>query len=125
MSILNVGSLVATVDNLSEAFVSGAKIPKAVRGGVGEWIASRVGQAGSYRGLLPAPTADDFARGGKTFTGEAINSRAGEGVTDGARQTASSFSDRFDVSGSPRSITSVGTPQKRRQASRLEHKLAV
>lgn len=76
MSILDTDSLIATLDNFSDALADGGTIARGERVAVGRWIALRLGAPGGYRGL-PAPTEADLAGGAKLYTGEAMNSWAG------------------------------------------------
>ncbi|HEY3414965.1 MAG TPA: hypothetical protein VGM51_18175 [Armatimonadota bacterium] len=76
MSIVNPESLAATLDALNEALFEGRALSDKDRHDAAVWIACRQGLAGAYRGM-PAPTAEDFAKGAKLFTGEAIRSRVG------------------------------------------------
>lgn len=76
MTLLNRQSLCETVDRVNEAAFFGKALSKADRDATAEWLASRVAQAGSYSGL-PAPTARDFSRRFRVFTGETIHSRVG------------------------------------------------
>ena len=76
MGIVNVGSLAATLDAVDEAFFFGHRLTKKDRTEAANWISSRQGLPGSYRGMF-APTASDFAGGITLFTGEKMRTRAG------------------------------------------------
>jgi hypothetical protein len=75
MTLLNTGSLAATVDSVNETLFSGRTIPAGEKLKVAKWFVSRQGIRHSYAGL-PAPTDSDL-EGIKLFTGEAIATHAG------------------------------------------------
>jgi hypothetical protein len=74
MSMVNLTSLAATLDNVTEALFFGRKIAAVERKQAASWIAGRQGLPGSYAGMF-APMPDE-RKGIKVFTGEAITSRA-------------------------------------------------
>ena len=76
MGIINTASLAATVDAVNLRLFLGQPIAQADRSAASKWIASRLGQLGSYRGMF-APTAGDFSKGIHLFTGEHVWTRAG------------------------------------------------
>lgn len=76
MALLNRQSLCQTVDRVNGAYFWGESPGVTERDATAAWIASRIGQKGSYSGL-PAPTARDFTEGIRLFTGETIRTRAG------------------------------------------------
>jgi hypothetical protein len=78
MNIVNKSSLAATLDRINEALFYDRPLLKAQRQEAAEWIASRQGLKGSYRGLF-APTTSDYKQGAKVFTGERVNSGAATG----------------------------------------------
>jgi len=75
MTILNRQSVCETVDRVNAAVFFGKAVAKVDRQATAEFLASRIGQGGSYCGL-PAPTPRDFTQPVRVFTGEAITSRA-------------------------------------------------
>ena len=76
MSLVDKGSLAATLDVVNEAFFFGHRLAKSERAETARWIAARQGLPGSYAGMF-APTQQDFANGIRLFTGERIATRAG------------------------------------------------
>lgn len=78
MRLLDERSLAATVDRVNEAFFFGRRIPRDEARQVALWLAGRRGLPGSYAGMF-APTASDFSRGIRLFTGERISSGAATG----------------------------------------------
>jgi hypothetical protein len=78
MPLVHRNSLVATLDVLNEALFFDRPLSTAQRDQASQWIAGRVGQPGSYRGM-PAPTAEDFTISAQVFTGEWVRSGAGLG----------------------------------------------
>jgi len=68
-------SLAALVDRLSEKLYFGQRIPPVDLKVAAREIASRQGLPGSYAGMF-APTAFDFRRGMRVFTGEPVRSGA-------------------------------------------------
>jgi len=78
MPLVHRNSLVATLDVLNEALFFDRPLSAAQRDQISQWIAGRVGQPGSYRGM-PAPTAGDFEASAQVFTGEWVRSGAGLG----------------------------------------------
>lgn len=78
MKLLHHNSLAATLDAVNETFFTNSSSSKVERDSVIEWIASRQGIKGSYRGMF-APTPLDFKRGIRLFTGEKVVSGAAIG----------------------------------------------
>lgn len=78
MNLLHPQSLASTIDAVSDALFYGRRVPKGEARRVAEWLAGRRGLPGSYAGMF-APTARDFARGIRLFTGERISSGAATG----------------------------------------------
>jgi hypothetical protein len=76
MSLIDGGSLAATLDAVNEALFFGHHLPKTEYAETARWIAARQGLPGSYAGMF-APTQQDFANGIRLFTGERIATRAG------------------------------------------------
>jgi len=76
MKIVNKISLAETIDNITDAFFFGNKIPKEERDSAALFIASRQGLPGSYAELF-APTEKDQSKGFKLFTGEKVKPSAG------------------------------------------------
>lgn len=75
ISILDTESLYQTIDAAQAAFFDFKTIDKPERRMTAEWLASRQGLPGSYRGMF-APTERDYAGTVRTFTGEEITSKA-------------------------------------------------
>ena len=75
MVIVNTKSLAATLDSLNDAFFFEKRLSSGERTKAAQWIASRQGLAGSYRGMF-APTRGDFRQGIRVFTGEIVKSGA-------------------------------------------------
>lgn len=78
MKTINPRSLAATVDIVNEAYFFGKTLKKSQREQIAQWIASRQGLPGSYARMF-APTAYDFKRGIRLFTGERMTSGAAIG----------------------------------------------
>ena len=78
MKALDPRSLASTIDAISDALFFGRRIAASEVRRVAEWLASRQGLPGSYSGMF-APTAQDYARGIRLFTGERISSGAATG----------------------------------------------
>lgn len=78
MKLVNVRSLAETVDRVNEAFSSDKKLTRLERKRAAEWIAKRQGLKGAYASMF-APTAYDFEKGVRVFTGERITSGAAIG----------------------------------------------
>jgi len=78
MKIVYTNSLAKTLDNLNEAFFFNTVLSKPQREEAAKWLVSRRGKAGSYASMF-APTAEDFLKGAKLFTGEVIRSNAATG----------------------------------------------
>ncbi len=78
MRIIKTASLAETLDALNDAFFFERPVPKAEREKVAKWIAKRQGLPGAYAGMF-APTAKDFSKGVRLFTGERVASRAAAG----------------------------------------------
>jgi len=76
MPLVHRNSLVATLDALNDALFFDRPLSAAQREQISQWIISRLGQPGSYRGM-PAPTAEDFETSAQVFTGEWVRSGAG------------------------------------------------
>jgi len=76
MKLVNKTSLAETIDNITDAFFFGNKIPKEERDSAALFIASRQGLPGSYAELF-APTEKDQSKGFKLFTGEKVKPSAG------------------------------------------------
>jgi len=85
MSLVNPNSLVATLANINDAMLLGP-LPPGEREEAAEWIASRAGAPGSYRGL-PAPTGRDRHAKLRLYTGETVGSHAGTGCKLGFEAT--------------------------------------
>lgn len=75
MKTLHPDSLVKTLDAVTEAHFFGTEIPEEERRCTVDWLVTRVGRYGGYRGM-PAPTPLDFAEPFCTFTGDPIEGRA-------------------------------------------------
>jgi hypothetical protein len=75
---INPRSLAATVDIVNEAYFYGKTLKKSQREQIAQWIASRQGLPGSYARMF-APTAYDFKKGIRLFTGEKMTSGAAIG----------------------------------------------
>jgi len=75
MKFVNKTSLAETIDNITDAFFFGNKIPKEERDSAALFIASRQGLPGSYFELF-APTEKDQSKGFKLFTGEKVKPSA-------------------------------------------------
>jgi hypothetical protein len=71
MTILDTTSLVSTLDHTNAKFLLGETIPAGEGLKTARWIASRLGEKGSYRGMF-APTPADFEQGVHVFTGEKL-----------------------------------------------------
>jgi hypothetical protein len=78
MKIVNVNSLGETLDNINEAFFYNKPLTKTDKVTAAKWLVSRRGKAGSYASMF-APTARDFSKGAKVFTGEPVTSNAAIG----------------------------------------------
>jgi hypothetical protein len=78
MKIVYANSLAKTLDNLNEAFFFNTALSKSEREETVKWLVSRRGKNGSYASMF-APTAEDFSKGAKLFTGEIIRSNAATG----------------------------------------------
>jgi hypothetical protein len=78
MKVLNSRSLAGTIDAVNDALFFERRIPASEVRRVARWLADRRGLPGSYAGMF-APTARDFARGIRLFTGERISSGAATG----------------------------------------------
>jgi len=76
--IIHPDSLGDTLDILNSGIFYGLNITPDEKSRVMTWLASRQGLPGSYAGMF-APTAQDYAVGAMTFTGEVVVSRAGIG----------------------------------------------
>jgi hypothetical protein len=76
VELINRQSLAETLDAIDEALFFGRPLPKPQRAEAARWIASRQGLPGSYCGMF-APTARDFRKGIRLFTGERFATRAG------------------------------------------------
>ena len=76
MKLVFEDSLAETLDAVNQVFFYGQPLLYAQREQAAGWIASRVGQKGSYRGL-PAPTARDIKERAVLFTGERTDSNVG------------------------------------------------
>jgi hypothetical protein len=85
MTLVNPNSLAATLANINDAVFRG-DLPAGEREPAAEWIASRVGVFGSYRGL-PAPTGKDRHKKLRLYTGELVGSHAGTGCKLGFEAT--------------------------------------
>jgi hypothetical protein len=75
MKIVYANSLAKTLDNLNEAFFFNTALSKSQKEEAAKWLVSRQGKVGSYASMF-APTAEDFSKGAKLFTGEVIRSGA-------------------------------------------------
>lgn len=75
MELLDTRSLARTIDAVGHELFFDARIPKNEARRVARWLANRQGLPGSYAGMF-APTARDFAKGIRLFTGERISSHA-------------------------------------------------
>lgn len=71
MAILDSNSLVETLDNINERILYDEVITPDEGLEASQWIISRQGEKGSYRGLF-APTQYDFDHGIHLFTGEKL-----------------------------------------------------
>jgi hypothetical protein len=71
--LLDSNSLTKTIDNVNEHFFHNQSIPEDEGLEAARWIASRQGEKGAYRGMS-APTAYDFEKGIRVFTGEILTS---------------------------------------------------
>jgi hypothetical protein len=78
MKVLDPRSLACTIDKISDALFFGKRIPRGEARQAAEWLASRQGLPRSYAGMF-APTAQDYARGIRLFTGERISTGAATG----------------------------------------------
>ncbi|HVP58632.1 MAG TPA: hypothetical protein VMU02_11085 [bacterium] len=78
MKLLDTGSLARTIDAVSDALFFEKRVPKAEARRVAVWLAGRQGLPRSYAGMF-APTARDYERGIRLFTGEHISSGAATG----------------------------------------------
>lgn len=76
MKLIYEDSLSDTLDAVNQVFFYGQPLLYAQREQAAGWIAGRIGQKGSYRGL-PAPTPRDFSERAVLFTGERTDSNAG------------------------------------------------
>jgi hypothetical protein len=75
MNLVYENSLNNTLDAINQAFFYGQPLLYEQREQAAAWIATRVGQSGSYAGL-PAPTPQDRSEGVRLFTGERLHSGA-------------------------------------------------
>ncbi len=71
--ILDITSLMKTLDNINEKILFGEVITPEESLEVAQWIISQQGKKGSYRDMF-APTPSDFEQGIRLFTGERLNS---------------------------------------------------
>jgi hypothetical protein len=71
MMLLDPSSLVNTLDAINERFLFGEPIPSDEGLQAAQWIATRQGEKGAYRGMF-APTPQDFEQGIRLFTGERL-----------------------------------------------------
>ncbi len=78
MKLVYPNSLAATLDVLNEVYFTGRSLSKRDRACVVKWLASRQGLKGAYSSMF-APTAIDFKRGIRLFTGERVISGAAVG----------------------------------------------
>jgi len=78
MPLVHRNSLVATLDALNDALFFDRPLSAAQRDQISQWIITRLGQPGCYRGM-PAPTPEDFKASAQVFTGEWVRSGAGLG----------------------------------------------
>lgn len=69
--LLDTTSLMKTLDNINEKFLSGETINVQEGLEAARWIVTRQGEKGSYRGMS-APTQSDFDQGNRLFTGERL-----------------------------------------------------
>jgi hypothetical protein len=69
--ILNQSSMVNTLDNINEKFLSGESISPGEGLEAARWITSRQGVKGAYRSMF-APMPSDFEQGIRLFTGERL-----------------------------------------------------
>jgi hypothetical protein len=69
--MIDISSLVKTVDWVNEKLLFGETIPPEAGLEAARWIASQQGEMGAYRGMF-APTPTDFEQGIRTFTGERL-----------------------------------------------------
>ncbi len=69
--LLDPTSLVNTLDAINERFLFGEPIPSDEGLQIAQWIATRQGEKGAYRGMF-APTQQDFEQGIRLFTGERL-----------------------------------------------------
>lgn len=75
MIYLDETSLAKTVDHINESIYSGQPMDGKEKEKVARWLVSRLGQKGSYGGLI-APTELDFKSPVALFTGEKLKSKA-------------------------------------------------
>lgn len=75
MKYLDETSLAKTVDHVHESLFFKVPIPTNEKERVANWLVSRLGQRGSYGGLI-APTETDFSSPAVLFTGEKLKSGA-------------------------------------------------
>jgi hypothetical protein len=78
MNLVDSRSLAGTLDRVNEAIFFDKKLTKQDRKHVAEWIAGRQGLKGAYASMF-APTAHDFNKGIRVFTGERVTSGAATG----------------------------------------------
>ncbi len=78
MKIVNTRSLAATLDAVNDMLFFGHSLSPAQKKHTAEWIASRRGISGSYAGMF-APTAYDYQKGIRLYTGERVTSGAAIG----------------------------------------------
>ena len=75
MTLLDESSLAKTIDNVNESLFFEKPIAREEKEKVTQWIASRLGLKGSYRGLF-APTIQDFKSPATLFMGETLKTGA-------------------------------------------------
>ena len=78
MNLLDRNSLGRTIDAVNDALFFRQCIPEPESRQVADWLAARQGLPGSYSGMF-APTASDFEKGIRLYTGERITSGAATG----------------------------------------------
>jgi hypothetical protein len=122
MKLIQVNSLASTLDALNEVFFFNKSLSKSDRVEAVQWVASRQGLKGAYRGMF-APTPLDYKRGIRLFTGERVMSGAAIGhilgeeasraliMLDGSTNTASDALKRSNR-GMLRALMSCETPAR-------------
>lgn len=78
MKLVDSRSLAGTLDRVNEVLFFGKKLTRQDRKRAAKWIAGRQGLKGAYAHMF-APTAYDFEKGIRVFTGERITSGAAIG----------------------------------------------